>query len=131
MKFRHDDHAERAHLVPVPAPPKYPEVRYDRCDIRVAGRTTVTRFYRTPLGEARVTDRRVFAFGIDPDDVMCAHRVDCPDRFGYAQCDWCEAHLFCATWVADGVFGDGTVEYANGKARALVARLPRHLTTAH
>lgn len=126
-KFPHlhaevDTH-ERAMIAPVVR--KYDDVDIQTAHVRPVRLVGNEPSYRTTLAQAgiAVDDDRYFAFGLKHVDLGCAHNAENITRFGYARCAGCNGHLWCAGWVAEGVFGDGTVEWANESAGRLRDRL--------
>lgn len=127
QKFPHlhaevDAH-ERAMIAPVRS--KYLDVDPTTapvCTVRLTGHEPS---YRTTLADARipVSDERFFAFGLAGIDWQCKHHAHALDRFGNARCSACDVPLWCASWVADGVFGEGTVEWADAEADRLRVRI--------
>lgn len=132
-KFRHDDTLERP--MPEYVPPKYRDVDTHTCEVRVVGVAQTAEHYRVTLAQAGAgwLDDRYFGLGIESDDLDCAHVVsESPDRFGYARCSSCEARLWCAHWVAEGLFdgvdGDmpgATLDWTVERLDSITARLPK------
>lgn len=128
-RFKHDDQAEVALPEWERQVLKYEDVRYFDCEVSFA-QVIEASHYRTTLGQLETTlaDDRTFGLGLEGVDADCEHIV-VTDRFGYGRCQTCEGHLWCAAWVADGLYGlaepDGTLDYANTTARIFAERLPR------
>lgn len=124
MKFRHEDALER----PMPArqPAKYEDVSFIDCDVRLARVSQVDAHYRTTLGDLGVfVDDRFYALGVEGEDVDCVHHATRLDRFGYARCAKCHGHLFCAQWIADGLYREDTERWAIAQAQEMESRLPK------
>lgn len=125
MKFKHDDDREVA--LPERTPAKYDDVMFPECEVRLASVYMGVEHYRTTLLEAGyVVDERCFALGLLPEDLDCEHEVtESPDRFGAVRCSRCTGWLWSAAWVAEGVMGEETIEYAYRKAIEYADRLPK------
>lgn len=144
MKFRHDDDAERE--MPAYVAPKYDHVDLATCAVRVtAVQSHEDGFERMTLSQSGlpVADERIFALGLEFDDLDCAHRpVACgTSRFGYRRCEDCRCWLWAAAWVASELYAldpeddsphfEYTLEWADHLASQYADRLPRlRLVTA-
>ena len=109
MRFKHEDAEERP--MPERKPVPYGDVVYDNCPVRQTTVAHVDPHYRTTI-KGYLVHEQVYSLGLYPDDYACEHRITGLDRFGYGRCFLCHGHFWSMRWVADGVFGDSTLEWA-------------------